>query len=41
MSKNEEKYDIVVDINSIKKLKEGWDIKYFGNEDIIKTLKKK
>ena len=41
MSQNEEKYDIVVDINSIKKLKEGWDIKYFGKPDNIETLKAK
>ena len=41
MSQNEEKYDIVVDINSIKKLKEGWDIKYFGNTENIETLKAK
>ena len=41
MSQNEEKYDIVVDINSIKKLKEGWEIKYFGNEKNINNLKDK
>ena len=41
MSQNEEKYDIVVDINSIKKLKEGWEIKYFANQENIKTLKDK
>jgi len=39
MSQNEEKYDIVVDINSMKNLKEGWEIKYYGNENKINILK--
>ncbi len=41
MNQNEEKYDIVVDINSMKNLKEGWEIKYYGSENKINILKDK
>ena len=33
MNKNDDKYDIIIDINSIRKLNEGWQIQYNGNED--------
>ena len=26
-------YDMVIDIQSISKLKEGWEIKYYGSEE--------
>jgi ABC-type nitrate/sulfonate/bicarbonate transport system ATPase subunit len=41
MSQNSEKYDIVVDINSIMKLNQGWEIKYFGDEEKIINSKRK
>ena len=27
-------YDMVIDIQSISKLKEGWEIKYYGSKEI-------
>ena len=41
MSQNSDKYDIVVDINSIMKLNQGWEIKYFGDTQKIKDSKRK
>ena len=33
MNKDEDKYDVIIDINSIRKLKDGWLIKYNGNNE--------
>ena len=41
MSRNKEKYDIVVDINSIMKLNQGWEIIYYGDSKKIEESKKK
>ena len=41
MSQNNEKYDIVVDINSIMKLNPGWEITYYGDPNKIEESKKK
>ena len=35
----DENYDMIIDINSIMKLDKGWDIKYNGDEDKIKSIK--
>lgn len=32
-------YDVIIDINSIMKLGEGWNIKYYGDEERIKEIK--
>ena len=39
MNKDDEKYDAIIDINSIMKLKDGWDIKYNGDEKRINQTK--
>ena len=33
-------YDVVIDINSIMKLNDGWDIKFYGNHEKIESLNK-
>ena len=40
MNKNDDKYDIIIDINSIRKLNEGWQIQYNGSEDEKVELEK-
>ena len=39
MNQDDEKYDAIIDINSIIKLKDGWDIKYNGDIERINKTK--
>ena len=48
MNEDEDKYDVIIDINSIRKLKDGWLIKYNGKteekakiEEMIKSKNKR
>ncbi len=39
MSEKDQVYDMVIDIQSFSKLKEGWEIQYCGSEENIKRVK--